>query len=75
MSSGQTPRTPEYFPRMKHRRAGRLRGPTVSYGGGYICSEHGISWHWGRVGAFEMRCIEAEIEDHEAWHDDPNWYG
>lgn len=75
MSRGQLPRTPEYFPRMKHRRAGRLRGPTVSEGGGYVCSEHGIWWKWGRIGKVEYEQILAEIDGHEAWHEYPDYYG
>lgn len=75
MSRGQTPRTPANFPRMKHRAFGRQ---IASWGGGYICNEHGISWHWGKVLLPEYLDIQQDIDDHEARHilddeDDGPW--
>jgi len=71
MSRNQPARTPDNFPRMKHRAAGRLqrrhRGGT--YTGGYRCPEHGIKWDWTDVSAAEQDEIDREIADHEAMHD------
>jgi hypothetical protein len=53
---------------MKHRARGRL---IVSWGGGYICNEHGIHWTWGNVTRPEYLAILDGIEDHEIIeHDD-----
>lgn len=76
MSRGQLARTPDNFPRMKWRAAGRLRrryrGGT--YTGGYRCPEHGIAWNWGKIGADEYEAIQQDIADHEAEHDDDRDY-
>lgn len=46
MSSGQRPRTPEYFPRMKYRAAKRYAGTYEGYvrQGGYIPSPKELIW-------------------------------
>jgi hypothetical protein len=78
MSRGQLARTPDNFPRMKWRAAGRLarRYRGGSYGGGYRCSEHGIAWDWDNVSAAEQDEIDRDIADHEAMHaldDEGDW--
>ena len=68
MSKGQLARTPENFPRMKHR---AFRRRIVTWGGGYICNAHGIHWTWGKLLLPEYLAIQGDIDDHEAWeHDD-----
>lgn len=66
MSKGQLARTPENFPKMKHRARGRL---IYSTGGGYICTRHHIDWRWGKVTLAEYLEIQEDIEQHEIEHD------
>lgn len=65
MSRGQTPRTPEHFPRMRVR-GRRRKDPIASWGGGMVCP-CGLRITWGKVGRAEYDRIQQELDNHDAY--------